>query len=48
MIPGLTVSQLSREKRDDFDLAAHRQRMQVMDAARQREAGLGSATVAVQ
>ena len=30
---------LYRNKKDDFDLHKHRQRMQVMDLERQREAG---------
>ena len=30
---------LCREKKDDFDLSKHRQRMQTLDMERQREAG---------
>ena len=37
-----------REKKDDFDLARHRTRMEALDAARQREAQGRGTVVAVQ
>ncbi len=35
----IRVIGMCRDKKDDFDLEGHRQRMQLMDLERQREAG---------
>ena len=35
----IRVTGMCRDKKDDFDLEGHRQRMQLMDLERQREAG---------